>query len=76
MKKRSNLISFKLSEDELDFLESQKRTEDESLSLVAKRIIEESTGKALPKTTIEEKVDAVLDLLRSLPAELGKVNAQ
>lgn len=62
-KKRSNLISFKLSEDILDRLEAIQKDE-ESLSLVAKRIVEESIEGAKPKTTLEEKMDEVLDLLR------------
>ncbi|KOP28271.1 hypothetical protein AMR41_00030 [Hapalosiphon sp. MRB220] len=62
-KKRSNLISFKASEELLDKLEELRRG-DESLSLVVKRIAEESVGMATPKTTVEDKVDQILDLLR------------
>jgi hypothetical protein len=74
-KKRSNLISFKVSEEFLDKLEALQ-VGDESLSLIVKRISEEHLGIAKPRTTVEEKVDQVLDLLRSLPTELGKVAAQ
>jgi hypothetical protein len=81
-KKRSNLISFKVSEEFLDKLEALQ-VGDESLSLTVKRISEEHLGIAKPRTTVEErvdtvnsKVDQVLDLLRSLPTELGKVAAQ
>lgn len=62
-KKRSNLISFKLSEETLDKLEAIRKDED-SLSLVAKRLVEEMVGVTKPKTTLEDKVDEVLDLLR------------
>lgn len=68
-KKRSNLISFKLPEDLLDKLEAIQK-DKESLSLVAKRIVEESIEGAKPKTTVEDRIEGIEDKIDNILALL------
>ena len=64
MRHRHNLISFKVSEEVLNQLEDVQRT-GESLSLTAKRLLEEAVGQAEPPSTVESKLADILLLLES-----------
>lgn len=66
------LISFKIPDDVASKLESLKSDED-SISLVAKRIVLEALGIASRRTTLEEKIDLILEEIEELKSgQLGK----
>ncbi len=82
-KKRSNLISFKVSEAVQDQLERLRGEDEESLSLVAKRLLEEAVGEAEPQSSVDAKLDKILLSLESpipfismeiIKAELREMN--
>jgi ribosomal protein S27AE len=62
---RMQLMSFKVSDEIAAQLESIKGDED-SISLVAKRILLETIGTANRKTPVEEKIDLILQKLEEL----------
>ncbi len=60
------LISFKVSDEIAEYVESLVTIEDASISLVAKRIFLEAINKASRKTTVEERLEAIENQLADI----------
>lgn len=53
------LISFKVSDEVAEYVESLVSNEEPSISLVAKRIFLEAIDRAERKTTVDERLEAI-----------------
>ncbi len=62
------LISFKISDELAERLEALQGDE-KSLSLVAKRILEESLDNASRKQPVDEKLDQILEIVGELRSQ-------